>query len=47
MAYALGRSLEWTDKAEVDQITDQFAKSDYRLHGLITAIVTSQTFRNR
>lgn len=47
MAYALGRSLEWTDKAAVDQITAQFAKSDYRLHGLITAIVTSQTFRNR
>ena len=47
MAYALGRSLEWTDKAAVDQITAQFAKSDYRLHGLITAIVTSKTFRNR
>ncbi len=47
LAYSLGRSLEWSDKVEVDRITDQFAKSDYRLKSLITAITTSETFRIR
>ncbi len=46
-AYGLGRSLEWTDRAEVDKLTKSFADSDFKLQTLITDIVLSQSFRTR
>jgi mono/diheme cytochrome c family protein len=47
MAYALGRSLEWTDRPSVDSLSRQFAQSDYRLRSLIEEIVLSKNFRTR
>ncbi|MBA4190320.1 MAG: hypothetical protein C0467_20225 [Planctomycetaceae bacterium] len=47
LAYSLGRSLEWTDHAEVDRLTRLFAESNYKLQNLITEIVLSKTFRTR
>jgi mono/diheme cytochrome c family protein len=47
LAYALGRSLEWTDRADVDKLTKKFADSDFKLTNLITEIVLSHPFRTR
>ncbi len=46
-AYALGRSLEFTDEAAIDALTEQFQKRDYRLDFLINSIVTSELFLTR
>ena len=45
--YALGRSLELSDEAEVDDLADQFVKEDYRIRPLIHAIVDSEAFRTK
>ena len=47
LAYALGRSLEFTDSKTVEALTRHFVKSDYRLRGLITGIVQSEEFLNK
>ena len=47
LAYALGRSLEFTDSKTVEALTRHFVKSDYRLRGLITEIVQSEEFLNK
>ena len=47
LAYSLGRSIELADRAMVDQLTDQFAESGYRLSPLIVAIVQSETFQQK
>ena len=46
-SYALGRSIEFTDEAEVDKITDQFVESDYKLRSLIHAIVDNELFQTK
>ena len=46
-AYGLGRTLEWTDRADVDKLTKSFADSDFKLQTLITEIVLSNSFRTR
>ncbi len=46
-AYALGRSPEWTDKAEIDRLTKTFTASGHKLNVLISAIVNSRSFRER
>ena len=45
--YALGRSLEFTDKEAVNKLTKDFKKRDYRLDHLIDSIVTSKLFLTR
>ena len=45
--YALGRSLEFTDKAAIEKISKDFQKHDYRLNQLIHSIVTSKLFLTR
>jgi hypothetical protein len=45
--YALGRSLEFTDREAVDRLTKDFKKRDYRLDHLINSIVTSRLFLTR
>ena len=45
LAYAVGRSLEFADKQTVEELAERFAKADYRLADLITAIVQSEPFR--
>lgn len=45
--YALGRSLEFTDREQIDHLTKEFKKDDYRLDDLIDSIVTSKLFLTR
>ena len=45
--YALGRSLEFTDREEIEELTKEFKKADYRLDDLIASIVTSKLFLTR
>lgn len=47
LSYSLGRSLTFADDAEVESLTDQFEKSEYRLSELIVAIVHSKTFQRK
>ncbi len=47
LSYALGRSLELTDKVAVDKVLEQFAKDDYRLKGLVHQVVTSEPFQTK
>lgn len=47
LAYALGRSLELSDRETVETITAQFIKNDYKLHKLIQRIVASAAFRSK
>lgn len=44
LAYALGRSLEFSDAAAVSALTQHFEKGDYQLRALITGIVQSEDF---
>jgi hypothetical protein len=43
-SYALGRPLSFSDRADIDSMTEQFRKNDDRLGDLITLIVTSKLF---
>lgn len=45
MAYATGRSLELSDQATVDAVTQRFIQNDYRLGGLIVDIVQCDAFQ--
>ena len=44
LAYALGRSLELTDEATLEQLTAEFIDHDYQLHYLVRQIATSEAF---
>ncbi len=46
-SYALGRSLEFIDEPEIDQLTEKFAAEDFRIRPLIHAIVESELFQNK
>ncbi|MDF1860443.1 MAG: DUF1592 domain-containing protein [Verrucomicrobiales bacterium] len=46
-SYALGRSLELTDQADVDEISSDFSKNDFRLRYLISKIVSSELFHTK
>ena len=47
LAYALGRSLELSDRETVDTITAQFIEDDYKLQNLIQLIVASDVFGSK
>ena len=47
LAYALGRTLDGSDAAAVDEITDRFEQGGFRLGELCAIIVTSDSFRTR
>ena len=47
LTYALGRSLEFSDETLVQRLTNNFIQDDYRLHGLILAIATSEAFMTK
>lgn len=47
LAFALGRSLAWTDQAEVARLKTSFASSGYKLDALITEVVLSAPFRTK
>jgi mono/diheme cytochrome c family protein len=43
-AYALGRGIDWSDEATIQQLTARFAAGGYQLPQLITDIVASPPF---
>ena len=47
LAYALGRGLEVTDTATLDELTDQFVAGDYRIADLIRQVVISEPFQSK
>ena len=47
LAYALGRSLEFTDEETVDALARSFKRSGYRLRELISQIVATEVFRTK
>ena len=47
LSYALGRYLDFSDTQAVNEITAQFAKDNYRMRGLIHAIVVSEPFQTK
>lgn len=44
LAYALGRSLEFSDEALVEEIAEESMENDLRLRSLVQSIVTSEAF---
>ena len=46
-SYALGRTMEFADEAEVERLTAEFTAEDYRLRPLIHAIVQSEVFQTK
>ncbi|HCR30305.1 MAG TPA: hypothetical protein DIV79_09845 [Opitutae bacterium] len=46
-SYGLGRTLEFSDEPDIEQLADQFEKRDYRLDKLIESIVLSELFLTR
>ncbi len=44
LAYALGRSLSFTDDERIDAIAAEFAADDHRLRTLVKTIVTDESF---
>ena len=44
LAYSLGRSLDYTDKDDVDTLVEAFEQSDYRIDELLVEIVKSKAF---
>jgi hypothetical protein len=45
--YALGRNLQFSDEDMLDDLTKDFIRRDYRILGLIKAIVSSNAFRTK
>lgn len=45
LTYALGRSLDYADRQQLDAIHNRFAAADHQLKELVLAIVDSDTFR--
>ncbi|MEM1295250.1 MAG: DUF1592 domain-containing protein [Verrucomicrobiota bacterium] len=47
LTYALGRSLELTDQDTVDELTEEFVRSDFQLHWLMQEVVASEAFLSK
>ena len=47
LSYSLGRSLEFTDKVIVEELTNQFIQNEYKLSGLIQSIVACENFQSK
>jgi hypothetical protein len=47
LTYSLGRTLEFSDENAIESLTRTFVKDELRLRNLITAIVTSASFRTK
>jgi hypothetical protein len=47
LTYALGRGLERSDRAVVDQLRTRLARDNYRFSALVTAIANSRPFQMR
>jgi hypothetical protein len=44
MTYALGRSMEITDEAMIDELTTDFISYDFQLHRLVQEVASSSAF---
>jgi hypothetical protein len=44
MTYALGRSMELTDEAMIDELTADFISYDFQLHRLVQEVASSSAF---
>ncbi len=47
LTYALGRRLELVDEKSVDELTEKFIESEYRIKDLIHLVVASKTFQTK
>ncbi|MDB2673446.1 DUF1592 domain-containing protein [Akkermansiaceae bacterium] len=47
LTYALGRRLELVDEKSVDELTEKFIESEYRIKDLIHLVVASKTFQSK
>jgi len=47
LAYALGRSLEFSDDQTVQALTKQFKANDYKLASLVEEIVLCDLFQTK
>lgn len=47
LTYALGRRLELSDEAAIDDLSQKFAKNEYRLKELVRDIVLSEPFQTK
>ena len=47
LSYALGRSLEITDEATLDELTTKFVEADYRIAQLVQLVVASEPFQSK
>ena len=47
LAYALGRSLEFSDEETIQELTLQFKQNDYKLASLVEDIVLSDLFQTK
>lgn len=47
LEYGTGRSIVFSDQDSVDKLTDQFEADEYRLKGMIVAIVQSKLFQTK
>ena len=46
LSYSIGRRLGFSDRPEIDRITDQAQKQNYGLRSLVHEVVHSETFRS-
>ena len=47
LTYALGRRLELSDEAAIDDLTEKFVANEYKLNSLVRDIVLSETFQTK
>ncbi|MBT5691514.1 MAG: DUF1585 domain-containing protein, partial [Opitutae bacterium] len=47
LTFALGRSLELSDELVVKELSERFAREDFRLSALMKNIVQSEAFLSR
>ncbi|QDU92810.1 DUF1592 domain-containing protein [Lignipirellula cremea] len=47
LVYALGRGLDYADRATVQELRESLQQNDYHLRGLITKIVQTQAFQTK
>lgn len=47
LTYAIGRPVQYADRAVVDKLTDTLKQNDYRIQSLVQAIVASEPFNTK
>ncbi|MFN5275270.1 MAG: DUF1585 domain-containing protein [Planctomycetota bacterium] len=47
MTFALGRSLKFSDRADLDEVTEKVRRREDGLRTLISAIVASELFQTK